>query len=304
MVDESRLILIISQPRSGSTLTQKLLSNNSSVDTVSEPWLLLPFLSIYKPDLINAKYNYSVALRGFFDYLNKKEAVDDFRDDLKRLILNQYKVSVSGQYFIDKTPRYYEILDEIFDLFPQAKFLILKRNPFASLLSMLKTWSGGKIDYSHVLRFHRDFLTAPSLIQEFFNKYEALPNVRQIRYEDILENPSSKVKELYDWLEIPFDEDVLQIGKNNKVKGIFGDDVYKHEALENVKSGDSSVWTEEVRSDRKLSRFFNDYQDFLTADFIQAYGYESFRFKTRPWELGKSDFSRLLERIRVKGELV
>ena len=163
MTDESKLIFLVSQPRSGSTLLQKLVSNNELVDTVSEPWLLLPLLSIYKPDLINAEYNYPVSIKGFFDYLQKKGNENEFRQEYKKLILSLYKVKDSPQFFIDKTPRYYEMLPEIMQLFPNAKYLILKRNPFASLQSMLSTWSNGKIDYKLFMTFYRDFLAAPFL---------------------------------------------------------------------------------------------------------------------------------------------
>src|SRR5690606_14954149 len=101
---EEKLLFIISQPRSGSTLTQKLLSNNPLVDTVSEPWLLLPLLSIYRPDLVDAKYNYPNALKAFFDYLEKRGTAEVFRTGIKRLILELYSVREGSKYFIDKSP--------------------------------------------------------------------------------------------------------------------------------------------------------------------------------------------------------
>lgn len=38
------LIFIVSQPRSGSTLLQRILSAHSQICTTSEPWLALPLL--------------------------------------------------------------------------------------------------------------------------------------------------------------------------------------------------------------------------------------------------------------------
>ena len=130
-MEESKLIFIISQPRSGSTLLQALLSNHAQIDTVSEPWLLLPLLSIYKPSLIQAKYDYDLALDAFFDFQDKAGGKDKFKEEYKSLLLNQYAkiLTAKNNFVIDKTPRYYEIFDVIYDFFPKAKFIILKTTP-------------------------------------------------------------------------------------------------------------------------------------------------------------------------------
>ena len=60
MLDRN-LIFIVSQPRSGSTLLQNLLSNNTQVNTASEPWILLRLAPFFKPSLINATFDYKLA---------------------------------------------------------------------------------------------------------------------------------------------------------------------------------------------------------------------------------------------------
>lgn len=302
MTDESKLIFIISQPRSGSTLLQKLISNNESVDTVSEPWLLLPLLSVYKPELVSASYNYPVALTGFFDYLKKKEAEDEFRQGLKKLILGLYKVKTASQFFVDKTPRYYEIIPEIASLFPQAKFLILKRNPFASLHSMLSTWSGGGIDYKLFGTFYRDFLKAPFLIQDFCEKNGSQENVRIVRYEEIVSAPEKEVSALYKWLGIPFDAAVLDVGRNEKVKGIYGDDVYKSKPLQGIQGNHSEAWKDSL-SDKDLLRFYSDYQEYLSAGFLRSYGYAEEKFNSGSFRFGRSRFPEYIATLKKSGQL-
>lgn len=302
MIDESKLVFIISQPRSGSTMLQKLVSNNEYVDTVSEPWLLLPLLSVYRPELIQAKYNYRVAMKGFNDYLQKKDATDEFRTELKKLILGLYKMKSDSHYFIDKTPRYYEILPEIASFFPGAKFLVLKRNLFASLNSMLTTWSKGKVDYVDFERYYRDFLSAPFLIQEFCETHGNAPNVMVVKYEEVLATPETKVKEMYEWLGIPFNADVLQVEKNEKVKGIFGDDVYKKKPLEGIKSNHSDSWRENL-SNKEFRRLFAGYQEFLTPDFIRRYGYEPETIGNPGFRLGGSAFHKYVDTLRKEGKI-
>lgn len=293
---EQKLLFIISQPRSGSTLTQKLLSNNPFVDTVSEPWLLLPLLSMYRPELINAKYNYPVALQAFFDYLKKRDLSENLRSGIRKLILDLYRVNGESKYFIDKTPRYYEILSEIIDLLPGARFLVLKRNPFAVLHSMINTWSRGKLDFVSMKGYCRDFLVAPFRIQEFCDRYGKSGSVLELKYEHIVSDPHNAVKAAYDWLDIPFTEEVLEVGKNEKVRGIFGDDVYRKEPLRTIVSGNADTWKNAVESDRKLLSFFRGYQEFLTRDFLTRYGYPEMNFKSPGlWE--SDNFGKFIKQV-------
>jgi hypothetical protein len=302
MIDESKLIFIISQPRSGSTLLQKLISNNKHVDTVSEPWLLLPLLSIYKPSLIEAKYNYNVALQGFFAYLEKKGVDGVFKTDMKKMILSLYSGGDDHLFFVDKTPRYYEIIPEILEFFPNAKFLVLKRNPFASLHSMLTTWSQDKIDYTLINAFYRDFLVAPFRIQEFCEKHGTKPNVLEVKYENIVSDPQQYVKAIYDWMNIPFDASVLDIDKNAKVKGMFGDDVYKKEPLKEIKSALSDSWRDSL-ADKKRKEFFGGYENFLGADFISKYGYAPENFSSGKSLFKKDEFAEYIATLKKNNSI-
>lgn len=302
MTDESKLIFIISQPRSGSTLLQKLISNNNQVETVSEPWLLLPLLSIYKPSLIKAEYNYDVACHGLFDYLGKNNSKEELKVLLRELLLKLYKVSDPGNYFLDKTPRYYEMIPEIYNLFPGARYVVLKRNPFACLQSMIATWSKGELDYLKFRAYYRDFLVAPFLIQEFCENYGDKKNVITVKYEDIVLKPKENITELYAWLGLSFNETVLQVGNNEKVKGLFGDDVYKKSPLQEITPGLSNSWRS-ILKEKEMPRFFDEYGQFLTDAFMSKYGYEPETFSRREKYLRKSKFKLLIDLLKKSGKL-
>ncbi len=70
-MNSDNLIFIVSQPRSGSTLLQSILSNNDYINTASEPWLLLPFLNIFDSSLIEVTYNQQLAVTVVFDLTHK-----------------------------------------------------------------------------------------------------------------------------------------------------------------------------------------------------------------------------------------
>ena len=68
------LIFLISQPRAGSTLLQRILAAHSQVHSVSEPWLMLHPVYALRPSGITAEYNEELARIALRDYLEQAEA--------------------------------------------------------------------------------------------------------------------------------------------------------------------------------------------------------------------------------------
>ena len=67
-------------------------------------------------------------------------SLDEFKKDIQKLSLKLYNYNQldKGQlYFLDKTPRYYHIIQELKDLFPESKFVILVRNPVSVFSSIM-----------------------------------------------------------------------------------------------------------------------------------------------------------------------
>lgn len=292
MLSEENLIFIISQPRSGSTFLQKLISNNKEVATASEPWILLPFSIFYKQKLFKAKFNECVAFKAFDDYLNKFDQRIIFDQKLKRYILSLYEKPLGDKkFFLDKTPRYYEIIPLISTWFPKAKIIVLKRNPFAALHSMIKTWGGGKVNYENLLSYERDFLTAPRLLQAFLEKNQLNDNIYEIKYEDIVRSPDSSIQKIYQWMDITYSPEVLNFANNIQARGIFGDDVYKVEREESYKGVPSikslDKWKRQLKK-KSFKDFIGGYSNYLGSDFLKKYGYTSldkeFTYNEKPFK--------------------
>lgn len=51
-------LFLFSLPRSGSTLAQRMLAAHPAVATVTEPWILLPFLYARKEEGVYAEYRH------------------------------------------------------------------------------------------------------------------------------------------------------------------------------------------------------------------------------------------------------
>ena len=58
--------------------------------------------------------------------------------------LYRARAHLDAKYFVDKTPRYVVISPEIVELFPDARFVFLLRNPLAIISSIIETWGTGR----------------------------------------------------------------------------------------------------------------------------------------------------------------
>lgn len=270
MISGTNLVFLISQPRSGSTLVQSIISNNPSVETASEPWLLLPFLGYFQSGVHGAVYNYEWMRFGLNDFITKKIGDQRFKQHLCDFLISVYTILATKEssYILDKTPRYYEIAPLIREFFPGAKFIVLKRNPFAVFNSIIRTWKVYSID--QLYNYKNDLLKAPFAIQKFLDTCSGDPNVLEVQYETLMADPIKGFKNIYDWLGIPFHEGVLDYSKNDKFRGQYGDQVgIKKNARPVSDKGDS--W-KGLLENKFWSGLLRGYSAFLGAQFLDTYG--------------------------------
>jgi hypothetical protein len=271
-MDESNLIFIISQPRAGSTLLQAIISNHSRVDTMSEHWMLLPFLSLFKPSLMESKYGYSLAIDAFKGFLENTGGPNRFKDEYKFFLLAQYSklLTSDGNYVLDKTPRYYEILDVIYDFFPRSNYILLKRNPVVVFNSIMKTWD--RYTFRKLADYHiRDIFAAPFLMRKWEKSLGGKSNFKVIDYETLVSYPNKVIKEIFDDFKLDYDSSLLNYSSNSSYIGKYGDPVGIH-MHEKPSDKYSERWKESLK-DSKVKDLLNGYGNFLGRDFLQEYGY-------------------------------
>ncbi len=215
---ESQLIFLISQPRSGSSMLQQLLLSSEKIVSKPEPWFMLSLINTYKENDTECGYNYFYAYKNFINYINHSEAGIDFlKSKIKELALDLYALSVqdnnTATYFLDKTPRYYHIVNELIDLFPDAKFIFLSRNPVAVFSSILHYNFNGNIKAMFKNDRIHDLYTAIDIISEF--KQKKIKNTFFVNYENIIKKVESELKSLFDFLNLSYPE---HIGRYNVSK--------------------------------------------------------------------------------------
>jgi Sulfotransferase family len=222
---------VISQPRSGSTLLQKVLGSHSAIHTLSEPWIALQPLFGLRETGIAADYSATLARIGVQDFLGSLPEGEDAYWEAVRLMLGHlYRRALeeSGKrFFLDKTPRYTMILPELRRVFPEAHFIFLLRNPLAVLASVIDTWAPD--DCIHCIRpFRHDLARAPGLIAAALRQPDK--NTSVIRYEDLAAHPAPAISRICKSLRIPFEPAMLDYGRSEAGQADFrfGDTVTVH----------------------------------------------------------------------------
>ncbi|MBB2496852.1 sulfotransferase [Aquipseudomonas ullengensis] len=222
-MQDKQLIFMISLPRSGSTLLQKILGGHDDIYTSSEPWLMLHPLYALKDEGIQARYGARLAAQGLQDFISDLpgKGEDFYYAQLRDCYLSLYAPYLQGSgksRFLDKTPRYYEVFDELQKTFPQAKFIILYRNPLAVLASILNTWV--KDDLGKLKEYRGDLYQGIEFLQRDFSAYN---NIHIVRYEELLLAPESTTASLFAFLQLPNQPECIDYGKRPAERWRYGD---------------------------------------------------------------------------------
>lgn len=220
MKNDVKPIFLFSLPRSGSTLLQKILITHPKINSVAEPWLLLPFLSTIKEKGILAKYSHKTCNNAFNDFINNTGGKENYLNYLNNFAINLYN-SVSNEkhiYFLDKTPRYHLILPEIAETFPDAKFIFLFRHPLSIYSSVLRTWNKNKF-FNH--GYYVDLYEGPDNLLKGYNilKEKSL----KINYEDLVTDLKNQVNNISEYLNLESKEFNIEEYNSKDLKGRMGD---------------------------------------------------------------------------------
>jgi hypothetical protein len=193
----ARPIFLLSLPRSGSTLLQRLLLADGRCATLGEPSLLLRLLGGDDVVVRKATYWESLVTTSQRDIREAWDGFDDaWRQGVRGLMARIYDgLAGEKEWFLDKTPRYALIAEEIIRTFPDAGFLVLWRHPMAVAASVAYTFRKGRWcpdEYSIDLHAGLDRLHA------FCTAHQK--QICQVRYEDLVEDPGRELERIGEYL--------------------------------------------------------------------------------------------------------
>jgi len=271
MTNSKNLIFLISQPRSGSTLTQKLLGAHSKIYTRSEPWAMLYPLYRMKESGYNAEYGAQTSRRGFNTFLEGLPGKKEFYNEkLRQMYLSLYEAYLTNdtEFFLDKTTRYYLILDELQELFTDAKLIYLIRNPLAVLSSILISWPEQVENDLSI--YKTDLIDAIDIACKTISQTKK--NIFILHYENLIKETEVTLKQICAHLDILFEKQMIHDYLNATEKFELGDQlgIYQKEGIDNE---NDEKWTTEL-SNEKHWKLLYGYLNYIGREKFMTLGYD------------------------------
>ena len=211
-------LFIIGMPRSGTKLLRTILNNHSNiyipeVETLFIPRILKKYGGKYLNDedakeikqIIQDSLFYFYYLKGrdfeFPTSLSNDETAVSLLDMFFENLSNTQnkKIEIIG----DKSPNYIFDIDILRRYYPKAKFIHIIRDPRDVVVSMKNAWN--KNVYRSAYRW--------SLGIQSFNKEKKMNSI-EIRYEDLLNNSQEVVNKICFFLNVPFEDKMLNVSKS------------------------------------------------------------------------------------------
>ncbi len=197
------LIFLISAPRSGSSLLQQILASSKKIYTLPEPWMMLAFMQAIESEDSNTLYNNKYISINFNNYLNligetKYFYLKQVREFGMIFYQKAFEQNSKADYFLDKTPRYYHIIPELKISFPEAKIILLTRNPLAVFASILDYNFKGKITWLSQKDRLADIFKAPKLIADYISD----DSILWVKYENLVQQKEIELNRIAEYLGI------------------------------------------------------------------------------------------------------
>jgi len=268
------LVFLISLPRSGSTLLQRILNCHTQIHSTAEPWIMLLPTYARRSTGLSAEYDAELARQGLEDFIKSLPDGDEAFDSAVRSYaeaLYHAALKSSGKaLFLDKTPRYWHVLPELKKLFPHARFIYLLRNPLAIAASVIRTWFNGDPDRLEGTTHAQDLYEGPAAIGAAISNPGARDFV--VRYEELVADPETVLHAVCAFLQMKFEPDMIEYGGKASPFGRHGDTTsIEHHATAVTTYRDT--WCEFFSSERG-HRFASEYLDQLGAGTLALWKYD------------------------------
>ncbi len=205
-------IFILGMPRSGTTLIENIITSGKEqivtggeTNALDSIFFSKKLIGSVKSQILSTDFNFEVK---DFELLSKN--LIDHYDQLR--LVNVHKSNT----FIDKSITNFLYIEIIKKIFPKAKFVYCSRNPFANILGIYKVFLP-HLFWSHSIEkiFMYYNLHVEKLNTEINKKN---PNFKVISLEQLTNEPKKTSIDLFEFLDLEWTEDCINLKNNNIIK--------------------------------------------------------------------------------------
>ena len=203
-------IFIIGFPRSGTTLLDTILSSHPSIEVIEEKSMV--------PQLIGSLNELT---KNNFNNLKNINAdqIQKLRNNYFKNLYSHIKNKDNSKLYIDKLPLNIIYVGEILRIFPEAKFIISLRHPCDCVLSCFMQTFEINNAMANFINLE-DSAKLYDYVMRLWTRYISIfhINYHEIKYENLVQNLETTVRPLLKFLELPWNDNVLEFSKTAKKK--------------------------------------------------------------------------------------
>ena len=201
---ENKIIFIIGMPRSGTTLTEQIISSHKNVYGAGE----LNFLSdTIQKNIINKKIE-------TFDKEIFTNALKKIKDSY---LANINSFNYTHEYITDKAPLNFRWVGFIKLIFPNSKIIHCNRDPMDVCFSNFKnSFATTSLPFSYNLENLAKFYNLYKNLMNFWKK-NLEESFYDLKYENLINKQENETKQLLDYCGLDWDEKCLEPHKNKNL---------------------------------------------------------------------------------------
>ncbi len=203
-IADSSPIFILGMPRSGTTLTEQILSSHPDVFGAGELAYIGDLAFKLMPDEADTKIITPVSL------------TDQQIKSMGETYIERLRSHSSTHRFItDKMPHNFIHIGLIKAILPQSKIIHLQRNSIDNCLSIFKT----HFSKGHHYSYHQSELGEYyKLYQDLMNHWQSLlgEQIFNLKYEELTESPEATIRALLNFCELPWNDACLSFNENRR----------------------------------------------------------------------------------------
>jgi hypothetical protein len=189
-------IIIVGMPRSGTTLTEQIISSHPEVAAAGErSYWSSPDLNVIKT--------------------TSKERWGEMADNYLAHLKNYSKFDRNTLRITDKMPHNFLNLGVLASLFPKAKIIHCKRHPLDNCFSIFSLAFNKAHGYAKKLEYLGEYYLAYKALMNHWEKL--FPNrILTVDYEKNVEDPEFWAKKMIEHVNLPWNEACLSPHKNSR----------------------------------------------------------------------------------------
>ena len=234
---------LVGFPRSGTTLLDTILDSHPMIEVLEEKNMVEKFIN-----------SLSELPSGGLDDLENmqsdqlKKIRDIYFNSLEQMVKNKD----NSKLYIDKLPLNIIYVGEIFRIFPNAKFILSLRHPCDCVLSCFMQNFKLNDAMANFLNLD-DTAYLYDSVMNLWTQYTSIFSINyyEIKYENVVENLELTVRSVLNFLELPWDNSVLEYLKTAKKRDRIATPSYT-QVIKPIYSHASGRWKRYIKKNSNI----------------------------------------------------